>query len=387
MAFFSLKTSWWRRKQQEGNERNSRDRSRQYPNQTRREENSHRQRNTPSLNFEQVREEEEAYESIKRGVTTIKLDQIAGSVGRYTDFDKQFRLQGAGASERLQSLISAMQNGQKIPPISLYQIKDKYYVIDGHHRVTAARKLQQSTIQAKILELLPSEEKAENRLYREKIQFRDDVGLSHIIDFTEPGQSEYLYQQINTHQQFLKHEHNSDVGLQEAGADWYRTIYLPFKTLIENNGLLHSFPNRTIDDLYLYISVHQWQKVSLRSYGIEIDKLIPRDMETFRNKMAHQKIEEYPEMKREIIIFILINVDGTQEQRLIDKLFALPEVVELHSVHGSIDLVVKAILSRDLLASDAEVISNFTHSSLRRMKGILSTQTLIPGLSLVKPCP
>ena len=120
---------------------------------------------------------------------------------------------------------------------------------------------------------------------------------------------------------------------------------------------------------------------------MEIDKLIPRDMETFRNKMAHQKIEEYPEMKREIIIFILINVDGTQEQRLIDKLFALPEVVELHSVHGSIDLVVKAVLSRDLLASDAEVISNFTHSSLRRMKGILSTQTLIPGLSLVKPCP
>ncbi len=101
--------------------------------------------------------------------------------------------------------------------------------------------------------------------------------------------------------------------------------------------------------------------------------------------MAHKNLEEYPEMKRDITIFILINVDGTQERRILDKLFALPEVIELHSVHGSIDLVVKAVLSRDLLASDAEVIPQFTHSSLRCIKGIISTQTLIPGLSLVKP--
>ena len=108
-------------------------------------------------------------------------------------------------------------------------------------------------------------------------------------------------------------------------------------------------------------------------------------MEAFRKKMARNEDLSYPEMKRNITIFVLINVDGKQEQRLIDKLFALPEVVELHSVHGSIDLVVKATLSRDLLSSDAEIISQFTHSSLRCMKGVLSTQTLIPGISLVKP--
>ncbi len=387
MAFFSLKKNWWKNKQQESRPRRPTLISEQRFDRVPKKKNNHAISNTPGQNFDQVRREEKAYKSIKRGVTTIQLEHIVGSVGRYTDFDKQFRLQGAGATERLQALTSAIQNGQKIPPISLYQIKDKYYIIDGHHRVTASRNLRQSTIQAKILELLPSEETAENRLYLEKIQFRDEIGLNQILDFTEPGQSEYLYQQINTHQQFLKQEQNREIELQEAGTDWYRTIYLPLKTLIENNDLLHSFPDRTIDDLYLYISVHQWQKESLRTYGIEIDKLIPRDMETFRKKMTHQKIEEYPEMKRDIIIFILINVDGTQEQRLLDKLFALPEVVELHSVHGSIDLVVKAVLRRDLLASDAEVISQFTHSSLRCMKGILSTQTLIPGLSLVKPYP
>ncbi len=367
MAFFSSKLNWWKKKQ-------------------RSQKQSRQNRAHDRQTFDHVRNAEKAYESVKRGVATIPLDKIIGSVGRYTDFDQQFRLQGAGTDERLRSLTAAIQAGKAIPPVSLYQIKANYYIVDGHHRVTAARNLGQSTIQATILELLPSEETAENRLYLERIDFRDQVGLNNVIDFTEPGQSEYLFQQINTHQQFLQKETNSKVKLQEAGADWYSTIYLPLKTLIQNSGLLQSFPDRTLDDLYLYISTHQWQRESKRSYGIGIDELIPRDMEAFRKNMAQKKIEEYPDMKRDITIFILINVDGTQEQRLVDKLFTLPEVVELHSVHGSIDLVLKAVLSRDLLASDAEVISNFTHSSLRRMKGILSTQTLIPGLSLVKPC-
>ncbi len=375
MAFFSLKRDWWRKKQQN---------SKRYL-----QKNTAPRQNESAAclqNFDQVREAEKAYESVKRGVATISLDKICGSVGRYTDFDRQFRLAGSGKNERLQSLTVAMQRGQAIPPISLYQIKDHYYIVDGHHRVTIARNLKQSTIRANILELLPSEETAENRLYLEKIDFRDQIGINNIIDFTEPGQSEYLFQQVASHQQYLREgRQHGEVTLQEAGIDWYRSIYLPLKTLIQNSGLPRSFPDRTVDDLYLYISSHQWQKESKRAYGIGIDELIPRNMESFREEMAHKKLEEYPEMKRDITIFVLINVDGTQERRILDKLFALPEVVELHSVHGSIDLVVKAVLSRDLLASDAEVISQFTHSSLRCIKGIKSTQTLIPGLSLVKP--
>ncbi len=315
----------------------------------------------------------------------IPLDKIEGSVGRYSDFDQEFRLKGIGNEERLASLTKAMQEGRNLPPISLYQIKEKYYVVDGHHRVTVARKLKQESIKAKILELIPSDDSEENRLYLEKIDFRDTFGIPKIIDFTEPGQSEFLIEQIEMHRQFLTDNTKKQVPIKEAGTDWYRTIYLPLKTIIKNSGLLRSFPGRTMDDLYLYISTQQWQRDSKRQYGIGVDKLIPRNMEAFRRKVAREENTGYPEMKRDIIIFVLINVDGTQEQRLIDKLFVLPEVVELHSVHGSIDLVVKAILTRDILTSDAEVISQFTHSSLRCMKGIRSTQTLIPGLSLVKP--
>jgi hypothetical protein len=278
-----------------------------------------------------------------------------------------------------------METGQDMPPVSLYQIKNEYFVLDGHHRIMAARELGREEIRACILELLPSTDTLENRLYREKVKFRDQAGLSATIELTELDQFVEIEQQIRIHQTFLEQQDgNQEITYQQAAGDWFLTIYQPLRTLIKNSGLIRGFPNRTLDDLCLYISTHQWSRKRERKYGIGIDKLIPRDMEAFREKMAEYTKQQYPEMKRTITVFILINVEGKHEQRIMDKLFALDEVQELHSVHGSIDLVVKATLQRDILSSDAEVISQFTHGMIRPIRGIMSTQTLIPGLSRVK---
>jgi hypothetical protein len=79
-----------------------------------------------------------------------------------------------------------------------------------------------------------------------------------------------------------------------------------------------------------------------------------------------------------------MNIEAKGEFKIIDKLFALPEVREVHAVHGSIDILVKLELTRDLLSSDAEVIGQYVHSRVRQIDGILSTQTLIPGTSKIK---
>ncbi len=107
-------------------------------------------------------------------------------------------------------------------------------------------------------------------------------------------------------------------------------------------------------------------------------------MEEFRRKMADHKEKKYPEMRPEMTVFILLNVDGRHEKRIFDKLLALDEVKEVHSVHGSIDLIVKVKLVRDLLSSDGELITEFILGSIRKWNGINSTQTLIPGVSKVK---
>lgn len=93
---------------------------------------------------------------------------------------------------------------------------------------------------------------------------------------------------------------------------------------------------------------------------------------------------EYPEMLRSITAFVMINVETKQGEDVIDRLFALPEVMEVHSIHGSIDILIKIRLTRDLLSSDAEVISQFVYEKVRQIDGIVSTQTLIPGSSEIK---
>ena len=337
-----------------------------------------------SSSFNTRQEQEEAYEAIERGTLMVPLEKIVGSVGRYHDFDNQFRTQSHNFDERQKSIIAAMKEGKNLPPISLYQIKEDYFILDGHHRFRAARELGHSDIRARIVELLPSTNTLENKLYIEKIGFRDKAGLADSIEVTELGQTGHLEWQVEEHRRQLSKEKKQEVTFKQAAADWYRTIYLPLATIISNSGLVNSFPERTVDDLYLYISVHQWEEGKKRKYGIGIDKLIPTDMEAFRQKMAEHKKQEYPEMKREITVFILFNVDGKHEQQIFDKLLALEEVTEVHTVHGSIDMIAKVTLMRDLLSSDAEILSQFILTTIRQWKGVLSTQTLIPGMSRIK---
>jgi len=336
------------------------------------------------VQFETVREKEGAFTSIDRGTSLVPLDLIVGSVGRYQDFDAQFKPKSHGSDERLRAFIKDMKRGRTFPPISLYQIKDSYYILDGHHRYTAAKQLKHDHINACILELLPSKDTLENRLYIEKIEFRDRFSLASSLELTEPGQYHHLADQIEEHRHYLQAGAEETISASDAARDWYKTIYKPLKKLIENSGLVHSFENRTVDDLYLYISLHQWKKGKSREYGIGIDKLIPKDMEEFRTKMEKQKEQGYPEMKREITAFILMNVEGRHEQKIMDKLLALDEVREVHSVHGTIDIIIRICLMRDLLTSDAELVSQFTQSTIRQWSGITSTQTLLPGISKIK---
>lgn len=334
--------------------------------------------------FNSTQEQEKAYESIKRGVSMVPLDKIVGSVGRYHDFDNQFRKKTGRVDERLRHILNEMKKGKLMPPISLYQIKNDYFILDGHHRFKAAKELGYAEIRSQILELLPSTNTLENKLYIERTDFRDKAGLTSSIQLTELGQFHHLEKQIQEHQAFLSKDENEHVSFENAANDWYKTIYKPLSVVIQESRLVERFPDRTVDDLYLYISVHQWERGKKREYGIGIDELIPKDMEEFRQKMANHKEEKYPDMQHEITVFILLNVDGKYEQRIFDKLIALEEVKEVHSVHGSIDIIVKVTLVRDLLTTDAELLSQFILNTIRKWKGVISTQTLIPGMSKIK---
>jgi len=345
-----------------------------------------RQKNKTSgvKSFRDQQQQEAAFDHRDRGIRTVPLNRIVGSVGRYKDFDNRFRFKPTVPSERFEWIKTAMREGRTLGPVKLFQIKDEFYVLDGNHRIAAAKALGHDEILAHIEEFIPSKNSLPNILYRERAEFADRTRLPAEIGLTEVGQYAHLLEQISEHQQNMLAGGEAAATFEDAALDWFKTIYRPLCAIIRRSGLIESFAGRTIDDLFAYISLHQWQEGRKRAYGIGIDKLVPKDMEEFRKKMSELKEAEYPEMKRGINVFVLINVQAKKETRLMDKLFELDEVKEVHSVHGDVDVVLKAVLTRDLLSSDAEIISQFVHEKVRQLPGVVSTKTLIPGVSKVK---
>lgn len=334
--------------------------------------------------FEESLGQQQDMEFIDHGLQTIDVKHIIGSVGKYHDFDSKFRPKKHVSGHRFRGIIKAMREGKPLPPVNLYKIKNDYYVVDGNHRVSAAKELGQFEIKAKVVELLSTQKTMENLLYIERKKFSECTDLSEQIEVTEVGQYRYLENQIYKHQKHMSHISGQDMVFKKAARDWYDTIYLPLTTIISNSQLMKYFPKRTVGDLFCYIAYHHWDTVASRRYGIGIDRMIPRNMEAFRQAMLEKNTPDYPEMIRTITAFILIDVNATAQMKILDKLFALEEVQEVHSVHGTIDILVKIVLKRDLLASDAEIIADYVDRQIRKINGIARTQTVIPGASKVK---
>ena len=149
--------------------------------------------------FKEVQKKEAAYETRDRGIRSVALKQIVGSVGRYLDFDERFRMRPHVPVERLDKIKSRMREGKVLPPVKLYQIKKEYYALDGNHRIAAAKELGYDEIRAKVTEFIPSKGTPENLLYREKAKFDDQTQLPFTIELTDFGQYEHLIDQIFRH--------------------------------------------------------------------------------------------------------------------------------------------------------------------------------------------
>ena len=338
--------------------------------------------------FYEKQKEEEAVPSRDLGEKEVSIAKIIGSVGRYHDFDSQFRRKKGHVPERLKQIKAAISEGKCLPPVKLYKIKDEYYVLDGNHRVAAAKEFGKKTINAQIIEYLSTKETLENILYREKVDFESKTELDESIELTEIGQYAYLLKQIAEHQLFLEQTEGKTVSQKNAAEDWYNTIYQPLVGIIKRSGFANAFPERTLADLYAYISFYQWEKGrKKRRYGNQEDLIIPNNMKDFRAKMMKKKESKFPEMKRVVTAFLMIRVEPKREEQIMDKLFAYDYVKEVHLLPGNVgnfDIITKIVMERDLLSRDSEVIARFVLDHARRINGVIETQTIIPVISKKK---
>jgi hypothetical protein len=82
------------------------------------------------------------------GVRSVAIDRIQGSEGRCHDFDAGFRPLRSHSRERWVRIAAARLRRTPLPPVTLTLVGDRYFVVDGHHRVSVARALGQTEIDA-----------------------------------------------------------------------------------------------------------------------------------------------------------------------------------------------------------------------------------------------
>ena len=78
----------------------------------------------------------------------VPLDAIVGTVEATIDFDAEFRPTTNRVSARWRRVALAHHRGHSLPPIAAIEGPDGYYVADGRHRVSVARALGQTDIEA-----------------------------------------------------------------------------------------------------------------------------------------------------------------------------------------------------------------------------------------------
>lgn len=222
-------------------------------------------RSNKLLSYDDVAKKLRLQSRTERGLKNIPLDAIVGSVGRYTDFTRTFLPLQDSDRERWARVKAAMSNGIGLPPIEVYKVGDVYFVLDGNHRVSIARQEGLSSIEAYVTEFrtdvkLTPETKLDDLIIKaEYIEFLEKTNLADArpnvdLSVTIPGQYEKLMEQIDVFKYMDEDEKKQDCPLQDAAADWYDTMYIPLAEAIRDRELLQWFPQRTITDLYIWVS-------------------------------------------------------------------------------------------------------------------------------------
>lgn len=222
------------------------------------------------FSFAEVSQKLKSEGGVDKGIQQIPLDSIVGSCGRHEDFNRTFLPLRESDKERwAQVWLHVNKTGlDHITPILVYQLGDVYFVSDGNHRVSVARKLGATHISAHVtaletkVSLSPLDHaddliiKAEYAAFLEKSRLAESRPQAD-LRVTVPGKYWIIEAQIEAHCFLVPGKQEEPVSYQEAAIYWYDGVYQSVVQVIRDRDLLQEFPERTETDLYLWIFEHR----------------------------------------------------------------------------------------------------------------------------------
>lgn len=211
------------------------------------------------LSYEEAAARAGVTTTVPLGVRPIRVKRIVGSAGKARLIGPDFLPLGRGpAQANYQDILRVMKTGETLPPIAVYQLGNRYFVIDGHTRVAAAKALDIDFLDADVTEALPRKEGETNLTHYARREFERYTGLEG-VRLTATWRYHLLHHHIDGYRLYLERSTGRDVTLPEAARIWYRTQYLPTLAEIRRRKLTSTSGGRTAGDVYTDI-LQRWSE-------------------------------------------------------------------------------------------------------------------------------
>jgi hypothetical protein len=201
------------------------------------------------------------------GVRPVRVRRIVGSAGKADKVGPDFLPLGRGPAQgNYRAILNLMRTGEELPPITLYQLGTRYYVIDGHTRVAAAKELGIEYLDANVTEALPRKEGEVNLTYYARKEFERYTCLEG-VRLTAPWRYHLLHHHVEGYRLYLERSLGREVSLCEAAGIWRRTQYDPTLLEIRHRTLRSTTGGRTAGDVYTDI-LKMWAEEQAATFSL-----------------------------------------------------------------------------------------------------------------------
>jgi hypothetical protein len=227
------------------------------------------------------------------GLQVVPLDAVVGSVDRAVDFDRGFRPTSPRLRSRWERIAAAQRRGESMPPVSLFKVGDLYFVRDGHHRVSVAKSLGRSDIDAYVTEVetrvpLDSETrisdlplKDHERLFFERVPL--PVEARSRIDVSDPWRYGRLAEAIEAWGYRAMQERGSFMDRPEVARRWFADEYEPVTEMLRAGELMAEGETET--DAYMRVAGDRYRVLRTHEWSNEVlDELRRADLKQRRRR-------------------------------------------------------------------------------------------------------
>ena len=213
------------------------------------------------------------------GLQVVSLDQIVGSIGRGRDFDRRYRPTSGRSRGRWEQIAAAARRGEAFPPVDLVKVGELYFVRDGHHRVSVARALGRTDIDAYITEVVTRIDasraiklsdlpvKSHERLFFERVPLPAAARAE--IELSEPDDYDELAEAVEAWGFRAMQSRGEPLDRRQTAELWLETEYLPVVAMLREAGLVSDGTDteaymNVAAERYRLLRTHDWSEDVLR---------------------------------------------------------------------------------------------------------------------------